>query len=79
MTVASALTLSAGTVTAGKIAYAEVVIDVEAGATVTAGTNITFVDEPTAGKRNVCVVRWADGAAKLYVTITEDLDASSSI
>lgn len=77
-TVASALTLNAGTVAAGKIAYAEAVLDVATGATVTAGTGITFVDAPTAGKRNICVVRWADGIAKLYVTLTEDLDESSS-
>ena len=43
------------------------------GATVTAGTNLTFVDTPTAGKRNICVVRWSNGVAKLYVTIVEDL------
>ena len=78
VTVASALTLNAGTVTAGKIAYAEIVLDVATGATVTAGTGITIVDTLTAGKRNVCVVRWADGVAKLYVTLTEDLDESSS-
>ena len=73
LTVASALTLSAGTVASGKIAYAEVVLDVAAGATVTAGSNITFVDTLTAGKRNVCVVRWSGGTAKMYVCITEDL------
>ena len=78
VTVASALTLSAGTVAAGNIAYAEIVLDVATGATVTAGSNIAFVDEPTAGKRNICVVRWADGVAKMYVTLTEDLDESES-
>jgi len=58
-----------------EIAYAEVVLDVASNATVTAGTNMTFVDTPTVGKRNVCVVRWQDGACKLYVVITEDLPA----
>ena len=77
-TVASALTLNVGTVAAGKIAYAEVVLDVATGATVTAGSGLTLVDTPTAGKRNICVVRWADGVAKLYVTLTEDLDESES-
>lgn len=75
--VSSTLTLNAMYV--WDYAYAEIVLDVAAGATVTAGTNITFVDTPTAGKRNVCVVRWADQTAKLYVCIKEDLDASSSI
>ncbi len=78
ITVASALTLSAGTVATGNVGYAEVVIDLESNATVTAGTNITFVDAPATGKRNVCVVRWQDGVAKLYVTLTEDLETSSS-
>lgn len=80
--VSSSLTLSAGTVASGKIAYAEVVIDLQSGATVTAGTGITLVDTPTAEKRNVCVARWQDGACKLYVVITEDLpvdESSSSI
>lgn len=80
ITVADTLTLNAGTVANDRIAYAEIVLDVAAGATVTAGSNITFVDTPTAGKRNVCVARWQDGACKLFVVITEDLpvDESSS-
>ena len=74
VTVASALTLNATiTIDSGSIAYAEVVLDVASGATVTAGTNLTLVDTPTAGKRNICVVRWSNGVAKLYVTIVEDL------
>ena len=73
VTVASALTLNASTVDNGSVTYAEVVIDVATGATVTAGTNLTLVDTPTAGKRNICVVRWSNGVAKLYVTIVEDL------
>lgn len=71
ITVASALTLSATSATG--IAYAEIVLDISAGATVTAGTGITLVDTPEAGKSNVCVVRWSGGTAKLYVTIVEDL------
>lgn len=73
VTVASALTLNASTVDNGSVTYAEVVLDVAEGATVTAGTNLTLVDTPTAGKRNICVVRWSNGVAKLYVTIVEDL------
>ena len=74
VTVASALTLNASTtIDSGSIAYAEVVLDVATGATVTAGTNLTLVDEITAGKRNICVVRWSNGVAKMYVTIVEDL------
>lgn len=73
VTVASALTLSATAIDSGSVAYAEVVLDIAANATVTAGTNLTLVDTPTAGKRNVCVVRWSGGVAKLYVTIVEDL------
>ena len=73
VTVASALTLNASTVDNGSVAYAEIVLDVATGATVTAGTNLTLVDAPTAGKRNICVVRWSNGVAKLYVTIVEDL------
>ena len=73
VTVASALTLNASTVDNGSVTYAEIVLDVATGATVTAGTNLTLVDAPTAGKRNICVVRWSNGVAKLYVTIVEDL------
>lgn len=74
ITVASALTLSAGyTPLNTAIAYAEVVIDLAASATVTAGTNIIFVDTPTDGKRNVCIVRWQGGSARLYVVDTMDL------
>ena len=73
VTVASALTLNASTVDSGSVTYAEIVLDVATGATVTAGTNLTLVDTPTAGKRNICVVRWSNGVAKLYVTIIEDL------
>ena len=75
VTVSSALTLNATTINSGSIAYAEVVLDVATGATVTAGSNLTLVDTPTAGKRNICVVRWSNGVAKLYVTIVEDLPA----
>ena len=78
LTVDSALTLNALPNASTEIAYAEVVIDLGSNATVTAGSNITFVDTLTAGKRNVCVVRWSGGVAKLYVTIVEDLDESSS-
>ena len=73
VTVSSALTLNVSTVDSGSVTYAEVVLDVATGATVTAGTNLTLVDAPTAGKRNICVVRWSNGVAKLYVTIVEDL------
>ena len=72
VTVTSALTLNASTIGSGSITYAEIVLDVASGATVTAGTNLTLVDEITAGKRNICVVRWSNGVAKLYVTIVED-------
>ena len=75
ITVSSALTLNAYPASSTDIAYAEIVLDVTSGATVTAGTNLTFVDTPTAGKRNICVVRWSNGVAKLYVTIVEDLPA----
>ena len=73
VTVASALTLNSSAMDSGSVAYAEVVLDVATGATVTAGTDLTLVDAPTAGKRNICVVRWSNGVAKLYVTIVEDL------
>ena len=73
VTVSSALTLNASTVDNGSVAYSEVVLDVATGATVTAGTNLTLVDTPTAGKRNICVCRWSGGVCKLYVTIVEDL------
>ena len=53
--------------------YMELTLDVAEGATVTAGTNLTLVDTPTAGKRNICVCRWSGGVCKLYVTIVEDL------
>ena len=75
VTVASALTLNSSTVDNGSVTYAEIVLDVATGATVTAGTNLTLVDAPTAGKRNICVVRWSNGVAKMYVTIVEDLPA----
>ena len=74
VTVSSALTLNASTtMDSGSVAYAEIVLDVATGATVTAGTNLTLVDEITAGKRNICVCRWSGGVCKLYVTIVEDL------
>lgn len=73
VTVASALTLNASTVASTDVAYSEIVLDVASGATVTAGNNITLVDTPTAGKRNICVCRWSGGVCKLYVTIVEDL------
>ena len=73
VTVSSALTLNASTVDNGSVAYSEIVLDVAEGATVTAGTNITLVDEITAGMRNICVCRWSGGVCKLYVTIVEDL------
>ena len=73
VTVASALTLNSSTVDSGSVAYSEIVLDVATGATVTAGTNLTLVDTPTAGKRNICVCRWSGGVCKLYVTIVEDL------
>ena len=74
VTVTSALTLDATTtIGSGSITYAEVVLDVATGATVTAGTNMTLVDTPAEGMRNICVVRWSNGVAKLYVTIVEDL------
>lgn len=78
-TVASAITIDGNAcVGASKVAYAEVVLDLAASATVTAGTNLTLVDTPTAGSRNICVVRWSGGSARLYVTLTEDLPSSSS-
>jgi len=74
ITVSASLMLDAiSLVPSTEIAYAEVVLDIASGATVTAGTNLTLVDTPTEGKRNVCVVRWSGGVAKLYVTIVEDL------
>ena len=75
VTVASTLELSAAKIYNGGITYAEIVLDVATGATVKAGGNLTLVDAPTAGKRNICVVRWSNGVAKLYVTIVEDLPA----
>lgn len=75
LTVSSALTLTAPASASTDIAYAEVVIDLAVGATVTAGSNLTLVDTPTAGKRNVCVVRWQGGTARLYVVDTMDLPA----
>ena len=73
ITVSTSLTLYVNTIDSGSIAYAEIVLDVATGATVTAENNLTLVDEITAGKRNICVVRWSNGMAKLYVTIVEDL------
>ena len=71
--VRSSLTLNATAINASKVGYAEIVLDLAQGASVTAGTGLTLVDTPTAGKRNVCVARWQDGACKLYVTIVEDI------
>lgn len=73
ISVDTALTLSAESVPSTEIAYAEVVLDIAANATVTAGTNMTFVDEPSDGERSICVVRWQDGVAKLFVVTTEEL------
>jgi len=73
VSVASALTLSATALRNGLISYAEIVLDIASGATVTAGTNLTIVDTLTENKRNICVARWSGGVAKLYVTMVEDL------
>lgn len=73
ISVDTALTLSAESIPNTEIAYAEVVLDIAANATVTAGTNMTFVDEPSDGERSICVVRWQGGTAKLYVVTTEEL------
>lgn len=74
ITVSTSLTLDAiNLVSASEIAYAEVVLDVAANATVTAGSNIEFVDEPADDQRNICVVRWQGGTAKLFIITTEDL------
>lgn len=75
LAVASSLTLNAIGTTSMDIAYAEVVIDLAVGATVTAGTGLTLVDTPTDGKRNVCVVRWQGGTARLYVVDVMDIPA----
>jgi len=60
----------------GTVDYAELIIDLAEGATVTAGANITFADTLTAGKRNICVVRFTTDGGTLYVTALEDLPAS---
>ena len=73
ISVSTALTLSAEAQASTDVAYAEIVLDIEPSATVTAGNNITFVDEPEDDARNICVVRWQDGAAKLYVTMTDTI------
>jgi len=82
ITVADALTLNAGAVANDRIAYAEIVLDVAAGATVVAGTGITFADTIKAGERNICIVRWQDGSARLYCSgntqIQSDWDCSDS-
>lgn len=70
----NSLTINANSlVDSSCIAYAEVVIDLAANATVTEGTNITFKDIPAGGFRNICVVRWQDGSATLYVVDTIEL------
>ena len=73
ISVSNDLTLSAYTPSATYVSYAEVVLDIASNATVTAGSNLTLVDTPEAGMRNICVCRWSGGACKLYVTIVEDL------
>lgn len=51
-----------------QVGYAEVIIDLYAGGTVTEGTNIEFVDTFEAGYRHICVVRWYDyDTARLYI------------
>jgi len=55
------------------IAYTEIVIDLTAGSSVTAGTSMTLVDTVQAGKRNYCVCRITNAGAKLFVVDTEDL------
>lgn len=73
------LILSGAWITNDLIEYLEVVIDwTNTSATLTPQGSLTFVDTPTPGKRNICIVRWQDGVSKLYVVATEDLDDSSS-
>lgn len=72
--------------TAGQISYSEVVMDVPAGTdTFVKGTSATtgrygvdVVDQPTPGYRNVCVVRFEDNTARLYVVDRIPLDTSDS-
>lgn len=63
------------------VAYAEVAIDLPAGATVIAGTATELVDQPVPGKRNIYVSRLEGGVGKLYLVIVEDLpdDSSTSV
>ena len=73
ISVSNDLTLAAYTTSATDVSYTEVVLDIASNATVTAGSNLTLVDTPEAGMRNICIVRWSGGTAKIYVTIVEDL------
>lgn len=57
------------------VCYANFTLQINDGVTVTAGSNITFVDSLTANKINHCVIRWEKGVAKLYVVDTEDIPA----
>ena len=56
-----------GVVSTGDIAYAEIVIVLDASGSITAGMDLTLVDALTAGKTNYCVVRWDGEQAKLFV------------
>ncbi len=58
-----------------QVMYAEFVVDVASGVTLTAGTNMTFVDTPTAGKRSICVLRWTGSSCRLYVVDEQDIPA----
>lgn len=59
----------------GFVGTAYVKIMLGSGYTVTAGSNITFVDTLTPDKVNNCLVKWDLGVAKLYVVDTEDIPA----
>ena len=58
-----------------QVMYAEFVVDVASGVTLTAGTNMTFVDTPAAGKRSICVLRWTGSSCRLYVVDEQDIPA----
>ncbi len=72
-TVSSPTALNANGSTSGKVEYAEVVLDIALGASVQAGTGVTFADTCEDGKRNICIIRWYNEDATLFVVHKEDL------
>lgn len=71
-TVSTPCAIDAAVASAGKVQYAEIVVDVASGASVQEGSNISFKDTISDNARNVCIARWYGTSARVYVVDKQD-------